>query len=108
MCGIAGVVGDRHAAESVREMIEAQAHRGPDGAGLFVDPSGDVALGHRRLAILDLSDAGAQPMTSAGGLWTIVLHGEIFNYLELRRELGGPFRSGTDTEGLLRACVEWG
>jgi asparagine synthase (glutamine-hydrolysing) len=108
MCGIAGVVGDRHAAEKVREMVEVQTHRGPDGAGVFLDPLGDVALGHRRLAILDLSDAGAQPMTSEDGLWTIVLNGEIFNYVELRRELGGPFRSGTDTEVLLRACVEWG
>ena len=88
--------------------MEVQAHRGPDGEGIFEDPSGDAALGHRRLAILDLSDAGRQPMTSADGRWTIVLNGEIFNYVELRHQLGGPFRSGTDTEVLLRACAEWG
>jgi asparagine synthase (glutamine-hydrolysing) len=94
-------------------MIDVQAHRGPDGEGIFVgssgaDPSGHVALGHRRLAILDLSDAGGQPMTSGDGRWTIVLNGEIFNYVELGRELGGPFRSGTDTEVLLEACAQWG
>jgi asparagine synthase (glutamine-hydrolysing) len=106
MCGIGGVIGDRRAAELVHGMIEVQRHRGPDGEGLFT--SGDVALGHRRLAILDLTDRGAQPMTSEDGRFTIVLNGEIFNYLELRHELGGPFRSGTDTEVLLRACAEWG
>jgi len=89
-------------------MTDLQAHRGPDGEGIFACPSGDVALGHRRLAILDLSHAGRQPMTSEDGRWTIVLNGEIFNYVELRRELSGPFRSGTDTEVLLRACAEWG
>jgi asparagine synthase (glutamine-hydrolysing) len=89
-------------------MIDVEAHRGPDGEGMFTCPSGDIALGHRRLAILDLSEAGRQPMTSEDGRWTIVLNGEIFNYVELRRELSGPFRSGTDTEVLLRACAEWG
>jgi asparagine synthase (glutamine-hydrolysing) len=113
MCGIAGVIGDRCAAELVRGMVEAQRHRGPDGEGVFTGPAGadsrcDVALGHRRLAILDLSEAGAQPMTTADGRWTIVLNGEIFNYLELRHELCGRFQTGTDTEVLLRACAEWG
>src|SRR5580704_5314353 len=106
MCGIAGVIGDLRAAELVAGMIEAQHHRGPDGTGFF--PGDGLALGHARLAILDLSDAGRQPMTSPDGRWTIVLNGEIFNYIELRRELGGPFQSGTDTEVLLRACAEWG
>jgi asparagine synthase (glutamine-hydrolysing) len=106
MCGIAGVIGDRRATELVRGMIEIQRHRGPDGEGVL---SGEgMALGHRRLAILDLSDAGRQPMTSLDGRWTIVLNGEIFNYRELRRELAGGFQSGTDTEVLLRACEEWG
>jgi asparagine synthase (glutamine-hydrolysing) len=108
MCGIAGVIGDRRAAELVRGMVHVQRHRGPDGEGFFTDPSGDVALGHRRLAILDLSAAGAQPMTSADGRWTIVLNGELFNYVELRQELEGPFQTATDTEVLLRACVQWG
>jgi asparagine synthase (glutamine-hydrolysing) len=106
MCGIAGVIGDRRAAELVRGMIEVQRHRGPDGEGVFTDDG--IALAHCRLAILDLSPSGAQPMTSEDGRWTIVLNGEIFNYVELRRELGGVFRSGTDTEVLLRACADWG
>jgi asparagine synthase (glutamine-hydrolysing) len=84
MCGIAGVIGDRRAAELVRGMIGVQRHRGPDGEGVFAND--DIALGHCRLAILDLSPSGAQPMTSEDGRWTIVLNGEIFNYVELRRE----------------------
>jgi asparagine synthase (glutamine-hydrolysing) len=106
MCGIAGVIGDRRAAELVRGMVQVQRHRGPDGEGIFT--ADGIALGHSRLAILDLTDGGRQPMTSPDGLWTIVLNGEIFNYLELRRQLSGPFRSGSDTEVLLRACAEWG
>jgi asparagine synthase (glutamine-hydrolysing) len=106
MCGIAGVMGDRRAAEQVRAMVDVQRHRGPDGQGFFLDRG--IALGHSRLAILDLSAGGAQPMTSEDGRWTLVLNGEIFNYVELRQQLGGAFRSATDTEVLLRACAEWG
>jgi asparagine synthase (glutamine-hydrolysing) len=108
MCGIAGVIGNRRGAEIVRGMIDVQGHRGPDGEGFFADSSGDCFLGHCRLAILDLSDAGRQPMTTADGRWTIVFNGEIFNYVELRDRLGGQFHSGSDTEVLLRACAEWG
>src|SRR5580658_4977232 len=106
MCAIAGVIGDRSAAELVRGMVAVQRHRGPDGEGVFAND--DMALGHCRLAILDLSPLGAQPMTSEDGRWTIVLNGEIFNYIELCQQLGGVFRSGTDTEVLLRACTDWG
>lgn len=106
MCGIAGIVGDPQGIERVREMIQLQRHRGPDGEGVFADPC--CALGHRRLAILDVTANGAQPMTSRDGRWTIVFNGEIFNYLELRAQLSGAFRSGSDTEVLLRACAEWG
>jgi asparagine synthase (glutamine-hydrolysing) len=118
MCGIAGVIGDRRAEQLVREMIRVQRHRGPDGEGIFLGQTAveqtvpDMALGHARLAILDLSGAGAQPMSSPDGRWTMVLNGELFNYLELRQQLSGPtrpaFRTATDTEVLLRACVEWG
>ncbi len=91
-------------------MTTALEHRGPDGGGLFEAPG--IALGHRRLAILDLSPAGAQPMGSRDGRFTIALNGEIFNYrelrAELRAELEGPFRSGSDTEVLLEACAAWG
>ena len=106
MCGIAGVAGKANALELVRRMSRLLEHRGPDGEGYFTAPG--IALGHRRLAILDLTHAGHQPMTSRDGRWTIVLNGEIFNYLELKARLSGPFRSSSDTEVLLEACAEWG
>ncbi|HSP66348.1 MAG TPA: asparagine synthase (glutamine-hydrolyzing) [Bryobacteraceae bacterium] len=108
MCGIAGVMGRPDAHRQVLRMTAALAHRGPDGAGVFC-AGPEAALGHARLAVVDLSEAGAQPMTSRDGRWTIVLNGEIFNYRELRRELGMmPWRSATDTEVLLEACAAWG
>jgi asparagine synthase (glutamine-hydrolysing) len=106
MCGIAGVAGSLNAEDLVRRMTRSLEHRGPDGEGYFTSPG--IALGHRRLAILDLSDAGSQPMTSPEGRWTIVFNGEIFNYLELKADLDGPFQSSTDTEVLLQACAQWG
>ena len=108
MCGIAGVIGSADARGQVTRMIAALAHRGPDGSGVFeFGPS--AALGHARLAILDLSPAGAQPMTSRDGRWTIVFSGEVFNYRELRGELSEVlWRSSSDTEVLLEACAAWG
>ncbi len=110
MCGIAGIVAehlrDLRGPELVRGMVGVQQHRGPDGEGMFAGER--CWLGHRRLAILDPTAAGAQPMSSTDGRWTIVFNGEIFNYLELRSQLGGEFRSGSDTEVLLRACAAWG
>lgn len=103
MCGIAGSTGGL---AQVRRMTAALAHRGPDGEGYFADHG--IALGHRRLAVLDLSPAGAQPMHSRDGRWTIVFNGEIFNYRELAAELGGGFASRSDTEVLLEACAAWG
>ena len=104
------MAGSRANLAAVRRMTGALGHRGPDGEGYF-DGEG-VALGHRRLAILDLSPAGAQPMHSRDGRWTIALNGEIFNYRELREELsrerGGEFSSATDTEVMLEACAAWG
>jgi asparagine synthase (glutamine-hydrolysing) len=112
MCGIAGVIGRADAREQVARMTAMLAHRGPDGAGIF-EASPEIALGHARLAILDLSPAGAQPMTSLDGRWTIVFNGELFNYRELRGELASklgpaPWRSSSDTEVLLKACACWG
>jgi asparagine synthase (glutamine-hydrolysing) len=107
MCGICGVFGYRDGAPAseheVRAMADAIAHRGPDGEGYFVD--GAVGLGHRRLSIIDLSAAGAQPMHSASGRYVIVFNGEIYNYLELRQQLaasGVRFQSHSDTEVLLQ------
>jgi asparagine synthase (glutamine-hydrolysing) len=90
-------------------MTNAIAHRGPDGEGQFVD--GPVGLGHRRLAILDLSAAGAQPMASPEGRVVVTYNGEIYNHLDLRRELeslGYHFRSRTDTEVLVHGYCAWG
>jgi asparagine synthase (glutamine-hydrolysing) len=113
MCGIAGTV-DLHpgigsAEELVARMTDLLAHRGPDDAGLFVDPP--VVLGNRRLSILDLSSAGHQPMGSEDGHVWVTYNGEIYNYKELAQDLrarGHRFHSSGDTEVLLRAYLEWG
>jgi asparagine synthase (glutamine-hydrolysing) len=113
MCGIAGRVNYRSAApvsaELLGRMCDLIAHRGPDADGVWTDSY--VGLGHRRLAIIDLSPAGRQPMTSADGRLVITFNGEIYNFLELRRELenrGHAFRSRSDTEVMLGAYREWG
>jgi len=90
-------------------MTASLAHRGPDGSGIYID--GNVGLGHRRLAILDLSDAGSQPMTSNDGSLVIAYNGEVYNFKEIRLQLehlGHSFRSETDTEVVLNAWREWG
>jgi asparagine synthase (glutamine-hydrolysing) len=111
MCGICGIVapGQPAEAETVVAMSELIAHRGPDGDGIFTRDG--VALASRRLAILDLSEAGAQPFASPDGRLHIVHNGEIYNYRELRGELasgGHRFVSATDTEVILAAYREWG
>jgi asparagine synthase (glutamine-hydrolysing) len=112
MCGIAGIVrlGRPPLIEPAQRMAELLAHRGPDGAGSFSDERG-VALAHRRLAIIDLSDAGLQPFASADGTLRLIYNGEIYNYRELRSELaarGRQFTTTTDTEVLLAAYEAWG
>jgi asparagine synthase (glutamine-hydrolysing) len=111
MCGICGVValGRPAETETVARMAAQLDHRGPDGDGAFDAPG--VALGFRRLAIIDLSDAGRQPFASEDGSLQLVHNGEIYNYRELRRDLEGQghrFRSRTDTEVVLAAYTEWG
>lgn len=112
MCGIAGILGPSASPELIGRMTRAQRHRGPDDEGIEVLPAGlpgvRLALGQRRLSILDLSPAGHQPMHDpASGLWT-VYNGEIYNHLSLRKQLGGPYRSTCDTETLLMAFGRWG
>jgi asparagine synthase (glutamine-hydrolysing) len=92
-------------------MSVALQHRGPDGDGVWATPSGDVVFAHRRLAIIDLSEAGAQPMVDAESGCTISFNGEIYNFKELRRELeslGESFKSSSDTEVILKAYKRWG
>lgn len=94
---------------AVERMAESLFHRGPDDSGIYVD--GSVGMGFRRLSILDLSEAGHQPMVSADQQYVLVFNGEIFNYVELRSELRGlgyEFRSSGDSEVLLAAYREWG
>jgi asparagine synthase (glutamine-hydrolysing) len=112
MCGIAGIVNLDGAAVApvlLRRMTEAIVHRGPDGEGFYMD--GCVGLGHRRLAIIDLSPAGQQPMVSADGRFALSYNGEVYNFQELRAELqamGYQFRSRTDSEVVLYAWAAWG
>src|SRR5690242_17301809 len=117
MCGIAGIIGrlDETNAEALRRMSRAQAHRGPDGEGFWTsqaDAQGRGAmLAHRRLAILDLSPAGAQPMTDPITGDVIAFNGEIFGYAELRKRLvaeGQQFDSTGDTAVMLRALAVHG
>lgn len=91
-------------------MADTIPHRGPDDAGTWVEPSGRAAFGFRRLAILDLSEAGHQPMESRSGRFTVVFNGEIYNHLALRTELGedARWRGHSDTETLLRGFERWG
>ena len=112
MCGIAGVLhcdGMPVSAVRLKAMTDAIAHRGPDGEGQFID--GPAGLGHRRLAIIDLSPLGRQPMTTSDGRYTLIFNGEIYNFQELRSELtlrGHAFVSRTDSEVVLHAFSEWG
>ena len=116
MCGIAGFFqaggsSEEDARADLGAMAAALTHRGPDGEGFWFDPSAGIALCHRRLAIVELSPLGAQPMHSASARFTITFNGEIYNYRALRAELaqrGFSFRGGSDTEVLLAAIQEWG
>src|SRR5712691_8095711 len=117
MCGIAGMIDWRAAtsADTLRSigeaMIETVRHRGPDAGDVWVEAEGGVVLGQRRLAIIDLSPGGAQPMHSADRRYVITFNGEIYNYRDIRRELqaaGRSTRGESDTEVLLEACALWG
>src|SRR5215475_2879199 len=100
MCGVAGVFGHNIRRGRLDAMLAIQDHRGPDARGVYLDPNGLAGLGHNRLSIIDLSEAGNQPMTDVSGRLHIVFNGEIYNYLELRRELESEFtfHSRSDTE----------
>lgn len=109
MCGIAGTT--RATPALLQEMARRLHHRGPDAHGVWLDPAGGLGLAHARLAIIDLSPGGAQPMASPCGRWVIAFNGEIYNYRALRAEMeaaGESFRSTSDTEILLRLLMRRG
>ena len=112
MCGILGQYcyrGGVPDGELVSRMSERLAHRGPDGEGTYI--KGDIALAHRRLAIIDLSPEACQPMTNEDVTLWLVFNGEIYNFVELREELvkkGHRFHSKSDSEVVLHAYEEWG
>jgi len=116
MCGIAAALAlggslDQRHADVIARLNQWQAHRGPDGEGLWRAENGEVILGHRRLAIIDTGPSGIQPMMDVTGRWIIVLNGEIYNYRALRRELemhGRRFVTNSDTEVLINAIAQWG
>ncbi|MCC6165532.1 MAG: asparagine synthase (glutamine-hydrolyzing) [Acidobacteria bacterium] len=114
MCGIAGIwerEGPPVEPRRIARFLRAVAHRGPDGEGIAMLDEGRLALGHRRLAILDTTDAGAQPMRSESGRYDITYNGEVYDFVELRRQLendGFRFRSDSDTEVILAAYERWG
>ncbi len=108
MCGIAGIIGTNSQADILDEMLKIQYHRGPDYTGKFVEKN--IALGHNRLSIIDLSEEANQPFYSEDNRYVIVFNGEIYNYLELKKELqySHSFKTHSDTEVLLAAYVLWG
>jgi asparagine synthase (glutamine-hydrolysing) len=117
MCGIAGALGyiDDATAQAVQRMDRAQVHRGPDAHGFWRNTSQPdphaVALAHRRLSILDLTDAGAQPMVDPETGFVIIYNGEVYNFADIRRDLeslGHRFKSHCDTEVILQAVARWG
>ena len=111
MCGVTGFFGPSSRDELLQQLNHAQRHRGPDGCGIWFSTDREAGLAHRRLAIVDLSANGAQPMESSSGRYTISYNGEIYNFLDLRSELlprGHCFRGTSDTEVMLAAFEEWG
>src|SRR3974377_555025 len=114
MCGITGIWnlnGEKEQKEGLFTFTDSLAHRGPDGSGYYIDDSANIGLGHRRLSILDLSENGSQPMSYGNERYWISYNGEVFNFIELRKELvqkGFSFKSNSDTEISLAAYSCWG
>jgi asparagine synthase (glutamine-hydrolysing) len=114
MCRIVGLANlepHQNLEKIIITMRDSMAHGGPDDAGLYIDKENRIALGHRRLSIIDLSSLGHQPMCSDDGNTWITYNGEVYNFLELRKELQNlnyTFKSNSDTEVILNAYQEWG
>lgn len=113
MCGIAGIwrFEKKVTKDEITSFTDSMYHRGPDGAGYEIFEEDNIALGHRRLSILDLTEAGKQPMSYAEGRYWLTFNGEIYNFVEIRNELiskGYSFRSDSDSEVVLAAYIQWG
>ena len=122
MCGIAGLVSNKTISINFSKYLDCIDHRGPDNTGLIYWKEGqiptihdvesyNVVFGHKRLSILDLSNAGSQPFCSNDKRWWITYNGEVYNYLELKSELTGLghiFQTQTDTEVILLSILQWG
>ena len=112
MCGIIGEISTKKIGiEKFIQMRDELKHRGPDDAGLYINKKGNVALGHRRLSIIDLTSSGKQPMSNENNELWLTFNGEIYNYIELREELikkGHEFKSKTDSEVVIHAYEQWG
>ncbi|MDE0558565.1 asparagine synthase (glutamine-hydrolyzing) [Algoriphagus sp. NF] len=109
MCGVAAIVGPKASLQNLEGILALQNHRGPDYTGYWVEPN-QIALGHNRLSIIDLSAAANQPFVSSDGRYHLVFNGEIYNYLELKQKLrfDFEFKTNSDTEVLLAAFIKWG
>ena len=121
MCGIVGVFGEKELSNlgnCIEKMTETLLHRGPDSSGTWIDQENKIALGHRRLSILELSKAGHQPMESSCGRFVLSFNGEIYNHLDLRKDieklteidknLNSNWKGGSDTETLLEGFSLFG
>lgn len=110
MCAILGIKGNLPDIKIIEKARDTMIHRGPDDSGVYYNKKDEIALGHRRLSIIDLSDSGKQPLESADGRYIIIFNGEIYNYIELKKELVNfyNFKTRTDTEVLLVAYIKWG
>src|SRR5437660_5655204 len=114
MCGMAGFWQTRRRDQSslqiLKQMGASLRHRGPDDSGYLFDSGTGLGFAHRRLSILDLSPAGRQPMTSASGRITMIFNGEVYNFEEIKEELGSGYqwRGRSDTEVILEAIEQWG
>ena len=110
MCGIAGILGKKHNTGLLPSALRCLQHRGPNSEAIWCNEDGSVGLGHRRLSIIDLSAAAAQPMVYEGR-FVIIHNGELYNYVEIRKELqqkGYSFHSNSDTEVIVSAYHQWG
>src|SRR4030095_13040609 len=110
MCGLSGIVSFQQKQidpSVIRRMSDCMAHRGPDADGFYIKD--EIALGHRRLSIIDLSTTANQPLYDASGRYVLIFNGEIYNFLEVKKQLADyPFKTNSDSEVILAAFIKWG